>query len=80
MYVFQDWCLFMFALRLDPETESNLEELAKKTGRSKSYHARAALKQYIEDRADYLKAVAILEQGNPRIHIEEVRKQLGLED
>jgi RHH-type rel operon transcriptional repressor/antitoxin RelB len=70
----------MFALRLDPEIEQELEELAKKTGRSKSYHARAALKQYLEDRADYLKAVAILEKGNPRVPIEEVRKQLGLEN
>ncbi|MDX1920851.1 MAG: ribbon-helix-helix protein, CopG family [Candidatus Caenarcaniphilales bacterium] len=70
----------MFALRLDPEVEKELEELSKKTGRSKSYHARAALKQYLEDRADYLKAVAILEKGNPRIPIEEVRRQLGLED
>lgn len=69
----------MFALRLDPEVEGELEELAKKTGRSKSYHARAALKQYLEDKADYLKAVAVLEKGNPRVSLDEVRKQLGLD-
>ena len=54
----------MLALRLEPELERKLEELAKETKRSKSYHAKEALKKYIEDRSDYLKALAVLEKDS----------------
>ena len=69
----------MLAVRLDPETERELERLATETGRSKSYYVRQALAAFLEDRADYLEALAVLERGEPRVPIAQVRRELGLE-
>ena len=63
----------MLALRLDPELERELEKLAKETKRSKSYHAKEALKQYLEDRSDYLQALAVLEKNNSYISLEDMK-------
>jgi RHH-type transcriptional regulator, rel operon repressor / antitoxin RelB len=43
----------MLALRLPPEIEDRLEALAKKTGRTKSFYARAAILEKLEDLEDY---------------------------
>ena len=40
------------ALRLPPEIEQRLEALARKTGRTKSYYAREAILEKIEDLED----------------------------
>ncbi len=69
----------MFALRLDPKLEKRLDALAKKTGRSKSYYARRAIEEFLEDQEDYLIAIARLEKKRPAIPIEEVERKLGLE-
>lgn len=42
----------MLALRLPPEIEHRLDELAKKTGRTKSFYAREAIIEHIEDLED----------------------------
>ncbi|MCE3238965.1 MAG: hypothetical protein K0R24_1946 [Gammaproteobacteria bacterium] len=70
----------MIAVRLPKELETQLEHVANETHRSKSYYIRKALKQFLEDREDYLLAVARLEEKNPRIPYEKIRKELGLED
>lgn len=69
----------MLGIRLEPELEARLTALAKKTGRSKSYYAREAIKQFLEDREDYLSAVAAIERYEPDISLEELEKRLGLE-
>ena len=69
----------MLAVRLDPETEDRLSRLAHETGRSKSYYVKQAIENYLEEREDYLLALAVLERGEPRKPISEVRKELGLE-
>jgi RHH-type rel operon transcriptional repressor/antitoxin RelB len=43
----------MLALRLPAEIEARLDALAKKTGRTKSYYAREAILEYLEDLEDY---------------------------
>jgi RHH-type rel operon transcriptional repressor/antitoxin RelB len=55
----------MLGIRLEPELEEKLESLAKETGRSKSYYAREAIRQYLQDREDYLKGIAALERREP---------------
>ena len=70
----------MIAVRLPKELETKLERVANETHRSKSYYIRKALEQFLEDREDYLLAVARLEEKNPRIPYEKIRKELGLED
>lgn len=70
----------MLALRLPPEIEKRLEKLAKKTGRTKSYYAKQAILEFLDDREDYLLAIARLEEERPAIPIEEVERRLGLAD
>ncbi len=68
----------MLGIRLEPELEERLERLAKKTGRSKSYYAREAIRQFLEDREDYLLGIAVLERQEPTISLEELERRLGL--
>ena len=69
----------MLAVRLDAETETRLTHLSRATGRSKSYYVKQAIDAFLEDREDYLLAVAVLERNEPRKSLAEVRKELGLE-
>jgi RHH-type transcriptional regulator, rel operon repressor / antitoxin RelB len=69
----------MVAVRLDPEMEAELNKLATETGRSKSYYMKEALASFLEDRADYLLALAALERQEPRTSLANLRRELGLE-
>ena len=69
----------MLAVRLDPATEERLTRLAEETGRSKSYYVKQAIKEFLEEREDYLLALSVLERNEPRKSLAEVRKELGLE-
>ena len=42
----------MLGIRLDPKLEKRLERPAKETGRSKSYYAKLAIQQFLQDRED----------------------------
>jgi RHH-type transcriptional regulator, rel operon repressor / antitoxin RelB len=70
----------MLGIRLEPELEKKLESLARETGRTKSYYAREAIRQYLQDREDYLKGIAVLERHEPAISLEELERRLGLGD
>lgn len=70
----------MVAVRLPKELDERLDRVANETHRSKSYYIRKALELYLEDKEDYLLAVARLEEKNPRIPLDEALKQLDLED
>jgi RHH-type rel operon transcriptional repressor/antitoxin RelB len=75
------WCMLnmfnMLGIRLEPELERKLNSLARQTGRSKSYYAREAIRQFLEDREDYLKGIAALERREPTITLEELERRLG---
>ena len=68
--------------RLPQDLADELDELARETGRSKSYYARQAIVEFLEDRADYLHAMAVLERekGQPNLSLEQVKRELGLDD
>ena len=70
------------AVRLPRELADELDVLARETGRSKSYYARQAIVEFLEDRADYLRAMAVLEResGQPSLSLEQVKRELGLDD
>jgi RHH-type transcriptional regulator, rel operon repressor / antitoxin RelB len=68
----------MLGVRLERELEARLERLAKKTGRSKSYYAKEAIRQFLEDREDYLLGLAVLERNEPTISLEELERRLGV--
>jgi RHH-type rel operon transcriptional repressor/antitoxin RelB len=69
----------MLAVRLSEQTEDRLNHLAQETGRTKTYYAKKAIEEFLEDKEDYLLAVAVLEQKNPSVPLEKVVKDLGLE-
>jgi RHH-type rel operon transcriptional repressor/antitoxin RelB len=69
----------MLGIRLEPDLEEKLESLSKETGRSKSYYAREAIRQFLEDREDYLRGIAALERREPTITLEELERRLGLD-
>jgi len=74
----------MLGIRLEPELEDKLNNLAKETGRTKSYYVREAIKRFLEEREDYLLGVSVLERlerGEEKtMSFDEVEKYLGLED
>lgn len=52
----------MLALRLPPEIERRLSDLAKRTGRTKSYYARMAILEHLDDLEDAYLARSRLEE------------------
>lgn len=68
----------MLTVRLGDELEQQLDQLARDTGRPKSFYVKEALVRYLEDRADYLTAVAALEREDEALSAADVRSELGL--
>lgn len=68
----------MLAIRLPPEIEKRLSDLAKRTGRSKTYYAREAILEHLDDLEDYYLAAARVEEA--RLSLEDVERRLGLDD
>lgn len=68
----------MLAIRLPEEIEKRLTDLAKRTGRSKSFYVREALLEHLDDLEDYYLAAARVEEA--RLSLDEVEKRLGLDD
>lgn len=52
----------MLSIRLPEEIETRLERLAKQTGRTKSFYAREAILEKIEDMEDVYLAEHVLER------------------
>ena len=74
----------MIVVRLPTALEERLATLAEETGRTKSYHVREALEEYIQDMEDDCIAEKRLEDiraGRSRTYtLEEVEAELGLGD
>jgi len=63
---------------LVPELERRSNELAEATGRSKSHCVRQAIEEFLEERVDYLLAIALLEENQPTVGLDQLRCELGL--
>lgn len=74
----------MLAIRLPEEIEARLENLAKRTGRSKTFYARQAILEHIDDLEDLYLAEQIkrrIDSGEESTStLEEVEARLGLAD
>ena len=68
----------MLAIRLAPQIEQRLERLAKKTGRTKTYYAREAILEHLEDLEDYYMPVEALQNPGRIYSAEEAKRELGL--
>jgi RHH-type rel operon transcriptional repressor/antitoxin RelB len=64
---------------MEKDMESRLEILSKATGRSKSHYAKQAIREFLEDKQDYLMALASLEKSKKAYTLEEAAKILGVE-
>ena len=73
----------MLAIRLPEEIENRLEALSKATGRTKTYYAREAILEYLDDLEDIYLAeqrLADLKAGrSSTISLDDVIKSYGLE-
>ena len=74
----------MLALRLPPEIEARLDELAKRTGRSKSFYAREAILEHLDDLEDIYIAEQRLEEyrrgEGSTVSLADVMAKYGMED
>jgi RHH-type rel operon transcriptional repressor/antitoxin RelB len=73
----------MLAIRLPQSIEKRLEKLARRTGRTKTYYAREAILEHLEDLEDlYLAEVALerIRSGEEKtIPLKDALKRHGLE-
>ena len=71
------------SIRLAPETEQRLDDLASRTGRTKAYYLRQIIELGIEEMEDYYLATDVLERirkGQEQVHsAADVRRDLGLD-
>lgn len=74
----------MLAIRLPENLEARLAELARRTGRTKTFYAREAIEQHLDDLEDIYLAEAELQRvrdgDSPTYSLEEVMRAHGLED
>lgn len=74
----------MLAIRLPAEIEQRLEALALATGRTKTFYAREAILEYMDDLEDLYLAesrLGALREGRSRTFtLDEVERDLGLDN
>jgi RHH-type transcriptional regulator, rel operon repressor / antitoxin RelB len=74
----------MLAIRLPESLEKRLDRLAKRTGRTKTYYAREAIVQHLDELEDIYLAETRLEavrSGRSRaVPIEKLMRRYGVED
>ncbi len=68
----------MLAIRLSPEIEERLTNLAKRTGRTKTFYAREAILEHLEDLEDTYLAEKRLARPAKIHSAEDVKRELGL--
>jgi RHH-type transcriptional regulator, rel operon repressor / antitoxin RelB len=69
----------MLAIRLTNDIEERLNKLAIKTGRTKTYYAREAILEFLQDMEDKYLALERIENSEGYISQDEIEKELGLE-
>ncbi len=74
----------MLAIQLPAEIEDRLDALAKATGRTKSFYAKEAILEYLDELEDFHSAMEVLERirrGEESTYsLEEVEKRFDLAD
>ncbi len=68
----------MLAIRLNEETEQRLTRLAKRTGRTKTFYAREAILEHLEDMEDAFTALYRMEHSQPAISSGKAKRELEL--
>ncbi len=68
----------MLAIRLDKRTEDRLAKLARRTGRTKTFYAREAILEHLEDLEDASLALVRLSRPARIYSAQEVKRALGI--
>src|SRR5580698_32606 len=68
----------MLAIRLPHSIEERLEKLARRTGRTKSYYAREAILEHLDDLEDAYLALRRLKEPAKTYSAKEVKRAFGL--
>lgn len=71
------------SVNLGKDIEARLAHLAEATGRTKTFYLRQLVEEHLEELEDVYLAQQALERirnGEPTYSMEQVRKELGLED
>jgi RHH-type rel operon transcriptional repressor/antitoxin RelB len=68
----------MLAVKLSPKTEKRLERLARRTGRTKEFHARKAILDHLDDIEDAEIALHRLRRPVRRESLKEVARRLNV--
>ena len=68
----------MLAIRLDKKTDDRLARLAQRTGRTKTAHAREAIREHLDDMRDTRVALSRLARPARIYSAHEVKRALGL--
>ncbi len=69
----------MLAIRLPEDIERRLTELASKTGRTKTFYAREAILDHLDEIEDKYLALSRLENPGKRWSLEELEQGIDLE-
>lgn len=70
----------MLAIRLPEEIESRLSKLAELTGRTKTFYAREAIVEHLDELEDVYIAEQRLKRPADRISQTDLERELGLDD
>ncbi len=68
----------MLAIRLHADIEKRLDHLAKRTGRTKTFYARAAILEHLQDLEDVYLATQRLRRPAKTHSAQDVKRELGL--
>ncbi|VAW69434.1 hypothetical protein MNBD_GAMMA09-3721 [hydrothermal vent metagenome] len=69
----------MLAIRLPKDIENRLTDLAKKTGRTKTFYAKEAILEHLDEIEDKYLAINRLENPGKRWSLDELEQELDLE-
>lgn len=69
----------MLSVRLDPETEKRLADLATRTGRTKTFYVREAVQSHLEEMEDRYIAIERLENPARRWSLDELEREVDLD-
>ena len=70
----------MLAIRLPEDIERRLTILANKTGRTKTFYAREAILEHLDELEDRYLAIQRLNKPGKIVSMESLEKDLGLDD
>ena len=69
----------MLAIRLPEDIENRLTQLAKKTGRTKTYYAREAILEHLDEMEEKYLALSRLENPGKRWSLDEMEQEIDME-